>query len=151
MSRKIKLALATNLVLALLSGNLIANAAEDPKAFNDGIDTALSMEFVEVKKLKKSDPRSVAVYKILDIQKIPSSESQNPTSGDVIELSFTEGGSGVLPWAELKKDGMVQMHIPKKYIKKRSSTSAGAIWRIENKDNTFALVKPEKPTASTPK
>lgn len=146
MSRKIKLALATNIVLALISGNLIANAAEDNKAFNDAIDTTMSMEFVEVKKIKKSDPRQVAIYRVLDVQKVPTTDSLNPMPGDVIELSYAEGGAGVLPWAELKSDGMVLMHIPKKYIKQRGKTSAETIWRIENPDNTFALVRPATTT-----
>lgn len=146
MSRKIKLALAANLVLALVSGNLIADAAEDSKAFNDAIDTTMSMQFVEVKKIKKSDPRQVAVYKVLDVQKVPTTDNLNPMPGDVVELSFAEGGSGVLPWAELKSDGMVLMHIPKKYIKQRGKTSAETIWRIDNTDNTFALVKPADAT-----
>lgn len=118
------------------------------KSFKDSMDTFLSMEYQKTKEEKRGSGRCLAVYKVLDVQK--SDGEIVPEPGDLIELSFAcdkdqkATSKGTQDWAELKPDGMLQMHIPKSYIRKRGKTSAETIWRIDNKDNSFGLIVPAK-------
>ncbi len=144
-------------VFAALSATLVVSCAlpalaEDAADFQAGTDTLLSLQYQKVKAGKKSDKQCLAIYKVLDIQKVTGSYGNadvKPTQGDLIELAYTcndkqeATGSGNLPWAELNSDGMVRLHMPKKYIRLRATTSAEKIWRIDNKDNSFAVVKPK--------
>ncbi|MBZ0189866.1 MAG: hypothetical protein K8F91_26710 [Candidatus Obscuribacterales bacterium] len=124
-----------------------AQAKCNPDEFSKKIDTRLSMEFQKIKtddkKLSKEN-KSLAVYKILDVQK--TAGQFEPMPGDLVEVVFAEGdkkSDKCLPWAEVQKDGAILMHIPKEFIRRRAKTSAETIWRIDNNDNCFALVKPE--------
>ncbi len=132
-----------------LSSTVSAIAADRPDVakFNSAIDTRMSMEFQKTKPAPKAKDRQIVVYKILDVQESASGDGVNPMPGDIVELSVattaaaqSEPGDS-LPWAEVKSDGMILMHIPKQYIKRRAATSAETIWRIENPDNWFAFIQ----------
>ena len=133
-----------------LSTTVSAIAADttDSSQFEKSTDTRLSMEFQKTKAAPKSKSRQIAVYKVLDVQQ--SAGEITPMPGDIVELSFPDGeaasqssAGSFLPWAEVKSDGMILLHMPNKYLKKRATTSAETIWRIENAENTFALIKPD--------
>lgn len=139
--------------MAALSLSLFVSAsmpavAEDAKSFTDTSDTRFSVQYLNCKAGKKADKQCIAVYKVLDVIQIPEMQQQL-MPGDVLELAYGCDGNqepsstGSLPWAELKSDGMVAVNMPSKYLRRRATTSAETIWRIDNKDNQFGIVKPK--------
>lgn len=126
-----------------------AALAEDAQSFQSTSDTRFSVQYVETKPQTKADKlHCVAVYKVLDIYKTPEMKQQL-MPGDLIEVSFPAGKkqvqvtpSGPLPWAEVRKDdGMLSVHIPNKYLKRRVNTEIETIWEIDNSDNRLTILK----------
>ncbi|MBX9694886.1 MAG: hypothetical protein K2Z81_21035 [Cyanobacteria bacterium] len=133
-----------------LSTTVSAIAADRPNVakFNSAIDTRLSMEFQKTIPAARSRDRQLVVYKILDVQETAQGDVLTPMPGDILELSIASTATALaappgdtLPWAEVKSDGMILMHIPREYIRPRAATSTETIWRIENPDNWFAFIQ----------
>ncbi|MBX9670974.1 MAG: hypothetical protein K2X93_25500 [Candidatus Obscuribacterales bacterium] len=140
--------LATLSAALFVSSSGLAAQADDSKSSSDAIDTKFSVQYINSKAGKKADKQCLAVYKVLDVIQIPEMQTQI-MPGDVLELAYScddkqaPTGGGSQPWAELKSDGMVAVHIPNKCVRIRAHTSAENIWRIDNKDNQMAVVKPK--------
>jgi len=125
--------------------------AEDLKSFTDAMDTRFSVQFIKSRPGKKDLKLTcTATYKILDVQQMPDMQTKM-LAGDVLELSYPcdkhhkpAEQSGTLPWAEVKSDGMLEVHIPNKYLKKREVTSAETYWYIDNSSKQFTAVKQTK-------
>ncbi len=143
------------IIIATLSATLFVSSsglmaqADDSKSFTDSTDTKFSVEYLSSKAGKKTEKQCLAVYKVLDVIQVPEMQTQI-MPGDTLELAYAcddkqapTGGAGGLPWADLKPDGMVAVHVPNKYLRIRAHTSAENIWRIDNKENQMAVVKPK--------
>jgi hypothetical protein len=123
--------------------------AEDLKWFTDAADCQFTMQYLNSKPQgKKKDLINVATYKVLDVVELPSLPAQM-MADDVIELTFNCDKKRKqirhkepLPWAELKNDGIVEVHMPSRYLTKLETTSEKNIWQIENKHNRFTVIKP---------
>lgn len=123
--------------------------AGNMKWFVDAIDCKWTMQFISSKpEGQKKDFINKATYKVLDVIELPALPAQMMTD-DTIELAFPCDKKrnpirhkDPLPWAELKMDGIVEVHMPSRYLKKLETTSEKNIWQIENRHNRFDVVKP---------
>ncbi len=123
--------------------------AEDAQSFQSSSDTRFSVQYVQTKPATKADKaHCVSVYKVLDIYKAPEMPQQL-MPGDLIEVAFPANKKKVqiapsspLPWAEVRTDdGMLFVHIPNKYLKRRVNTEIETIWQIDNSDNRLTVLK----------
>ncbi len=139
--------------MALLSIVILSSApvaAEDSKSFIAAIDTTFSAQFLKTKSSIKGDKsHSVAVYKVLDIDKLPEMPQQI-MPGDLMELTYPckrkraqLAPNSPLPWAEVKNDAMLDVHIPNRYLKSRVNTDIETVWQIDNSENRFTILKPK--------
>ena len=134
---------------AAKSSNQSSQNPGDIKWFVDAIDCKFTMQFISSKPQgDKRDFRKKATYKVLDVIELPALPAQMQTD-DLIELAFPCDRrrnpipqKAPLPWADLKMDGIVEVHMPSHYLRKLETTSEKNIWQIENKHNRFEVVKP---------
>lgn len=124
-------------------------SAEDAQSFQSSSDTRFSVQYVQTKPFSKTDKQHcVSVYKVLDIYNAPEM-SQQLMPGDLVEVAFPANKKKVqlaptspLPWAEVRTDdGMLFVHIPNKYLKRRVNTEIETIWQIDNSDNRLTILK----------
>lgn len=126
-----------------------APGAGNLKWFVDAIDCRWTMQFISSKpEGQKKDFINKATYKVLDVIELPALPAQMLTD-DTIELAFPCDKKrnpirqkDPLPWAELKMDGIVEVHMPSRYLRKLETTDEKNIWQIENRHNRFDVVKP---------
>lgn len=126
-----------------------SSASGNMKWFVDAIDCKWTMQFISSKPQgEKKDFINKATYKVLDVIELPALPAQM-LADDIIELAFPCDKKrnpirhkDPLPWAELKMDGIVEVHMPSRYLRKLETTSEKNIWQIENRHNRFEVVKP---------
>lgn len=140
-----------NYIVSLLAPFMLSTPAfaEDAQSFKSSSDTRFSVQYVETKPATKTDKvHCVSVYKVLDIYNAPEMPQQL-MPGDLIEVAFPANKKRVqitpsspLPWAEVRTDdGMVFVHIPNKYLKRRVNTKIETVWQIDNSDNRLMILK----------
>ncbi len=141
----------SNFMASLLAACLWSTPAfaEDASSFIASTDTSFSIQYLKTRAAGKNDKlHRVAVYKVLDIDKAPVM-TQQIMPGDMIEVTYLQDKhraqvkpTSPLPWAELKSDGMLGVHIPNKYLKRLKNTTLETVWTIDNSDNRLIILKP---------
>lgn len=140
-------ALVVSLAFTLCS----AAGAETPQWFIDSTDVQFTMQYLKTRPVGKKNKRvNVALYKVLDVERLPSLPAQMLTD-DTVQLVYPCNrkrkqipAREPLPWAELKTDGIIDVHMPGKFLKHVETNDVKTIWEIENRSNRFKVLKPAK-------
>lgn len=122
--------------------------AQESQQFANAVDTRFSMQYITTKKVDKF--KCTTIYKVLDIDTVPEMKVLIQP-GDQVQLTYPcdkkkcqTAVSEALPWADLKADFIVAVHLPNKYLKLQASTPGESVWVIDNQNNRFNMIKPPR-------